>query len=453
MLNISDNKTEDLLEKHQLYSLHTLKTPGMGRLLARVLMVVFFILVTSLFLPWQQNIRGTGKLTALNPENRPQTVNTTIAGRIADWKVREGEYVEAGDSLLVLTEIKEKYFDPQLMMRLGEQLEAKKRSLVAKEAKLAATKNQLSALQEGRRLKLQQTQTKLEQTLLKRESDSMAYVAQKINFANTENTFERNKRRFEAGNIPLTKFQELESKYEQSKAKLLSASNKYNQSKMEVANMRVELSAVDAEYQDKIAKTEGSISTTLSDLADSEAQIAKLQNEFANMEIRQEQYVIIAPQSGYVVKALRAGIGETIKETEAVVTIMPETNDKAAEIYIKAMDLPFISEGRKVRIEFDGWPALQFSGWPTVSVGTFGGEVKVIDRVESKPGTFRILVTPEEGEEPWPQKLRMGSGVKGWVMLDDVPIWYELWRQLNGFPPNIYNFAEDTPPKDAKKKK
>jgi hypothetical protein len=90
-----------------------------------------------------------------------------------------------------------------------------------------------------------------------------------------------------------------------------------------------------------------------------------------------------------------------------------------------------------VRLEFDGWPAVQFSGWPTVAVGTFGGQVAVVDAVSSDNGKYRLLVRPDKADQPWPKQLRQGSGVYGWVMLDDVPIWYELWRQLNGFPPSL----------------
>jgi hypothetical protein len=164
-----------------------------------------------------------------------------------------------------------------------------------------------------------------------------------------------------------------------------------------------------------------------------------LKNEFANMQIRNERYQILAPQAGFIVKAMHAGIGETVKEGDAVCTIMPDSADLAVELYVKAMDVPLVEKGRHVRIQFDGWPALQFSGWPSVSVGTFGGTVKVIDYVNSKPGEFRLLVLPDEtNDENWPKQLRVGSGIKAWVMLNDVPVWYELWRQLNGFPPSLY---------------
>lgn len=442
MLNISDNETEHFLEEADLYSLRTLKTPGLGRQLARVLMVAVGLLVMSLFLPWQQNIRGAGQLTALNPGNRPQTVESAIAGRITDWKISEGQYVAKGDTLLSLSEIKEKYFDPNLLLRLREQIQAKEDGIVAKKAKKAALQRQVKALVEVSEIKLKQAKNKLRQAVLKLESDSIAYETEKIQYANAQNVFERNKMRYEAGNIPLTKFQEIESKYQEGRAKVVSAENKWLQSQAELINTRVNVTGVEAEYMDKISKAQSDLSATLADLYDTEGSLAKLQNEYANMEIRNQQYQLVAPQSGYVVKALKAGIGQTIKEGEAVATIMPVGNDKAAEMYVKAMDLPFISIGRKARLEFDGWPALQFSGWPNVSVGTFGGIVTVIDRVESMPGSFRILITPDPEDEPWPEQLRMGSGTKGWVMLDDVPIWYEFWRQLNGFPPTVYGNGE-----------
>ena len=239
-----------------------------------------------------------------------------------------------------------------------------------------------------------------------------------------ENQFQRNKKLFDAGNIPLTKFQDIEYKYQGSQADYL--------------NAQIELDRVEAEYLDKISKAESDLSNTRAEAFDTEVDIIKSRNELTNTQIRSGQYQIVAPQDGYIVKAMKAGIGETVKEGDAICTIMPEVSDMAVEMYVKAMDVPLISKGRNVRIQFDGWPALQFSGWPSVSVGTFGGEVKVIDYVNSKPGEFRILVVPDSKDESWPTQLRNGSGTKGWVMLDSVPIWYELWRQLNGFPPSLY---------------
>lgn len=404
-----------MMPQDRLYSLRSLETPMAGKLLARWLMGIGLLFFIVLFLPWQQNIRGNGKVTALDPSNRPQTVETAIPGRIQKWSVREGQYVNKGDTLVVLSEIKDKFFDPNLLLRLREQINAKTSSLSSKNQKAKALERQIDALREAMQNKIDQSKAKLE--------------AERVRYQNAENQFQRNKKLYEAGNIPLTKYQDIEYKFQGAKA--------------DFENANIELTRVEAEYLDKISKAESDLSNTLAEIYDAEGEIAKLKNEYANMQIRNEQYQVIAPQSGVVVKALKAGLGETIKEQEPVCTIMPDAQDLAVEMYVKAMDVPLIAKGRKVRVMFDGWPAIQFSGWPSVSVGTFGGQVEVIDFVNSRPGEFRILVIPDTTEEAWPKQLRMGSGTKGWVMLNDVPVWFEIWRQLNGFPATLYEEPED----------
>lgn len=437
MLNVS--KYSGKMEQSSIL-FKTLKTPNTGKMLAKVLLITTFAFFIMLFLPWQQNIRGTGALTALSPSERPQFVESAIAGRIAEWKVREGQFVNAGDTILVLTEIKEKYFDPLLLERTREQIEAKRQGIIAKKAKEKALEEQEKALRELLVAKSEQAVNYLEQAEYKLTTDSVDYVAEQIRFKNQEDIFARNQQLYEAGNIDLTKFQELESKLQELTMKVMSAKNTYLQSQLSVTNAQIELNAVVSEYQEKISKVLSDLNNTRSEIFDAEGALTKQENELANLTIRNDQYQLIVPQSGYIIKALKAGVGETIKEGEAVVEILAENPSLAVEMYVRAMDVPLIATGRKVRIEFDGWPALQFSGWPSVSVGTFGGVVQVVDRADTrgKKGEFRILVTPDPEDEPWPEQLRMGSGTKGWVMLDNVAVWYEIWRQLNGFPPSLY---------------
>lgn len=411
MLKLSSQNIDGIMKQENLYTLRALKTPSAGIALARCLIALGLILLIFLFLPWQQNVRGKGKVTVLDPGNRPQTVQAVIAGQIQKWHVREGVFVNRGDTIVSIREVKDKYFDPLLLPRLQEQLTAKRNSLVSKKTKADALERQILALENTLKRKTEQAHAKLE--------------AEKVKYLNAKNQYQRNKRLYEAGNIPLTKFQEIEYKYQESEA--------------DYENAQTEIHRLSAEYQEKISKSESELSNTGAEIFETEGEISKLTNEYANVEIRSEQYQIIAPQDGYVVKTVKAGIGETVKEGDAVCTIMPNSGDMAVEMYVKAMDVPLITKGRKVRIEFDGWPALQFSGWPSVSVGTFGGTVEVIDYYSSSPGEFRILVVPDKKDEQWPQQLRVGSGTQGWVMLDNVPIWYEIWRQLNGFPPSIYN--------------
>ncbi|MFY0593096.1 HlyD family secretion protein [Roseivirga sp.] len=448
MLNLSDNKNQEI-QHQQSVLFKTLGSPRAGRKVARILLTVTFLFFVLLFFPWQQNIRGNGKLTAFNPAQRPQSVETAIAGRIESWKVREGQFVKKGDTILTLSEIKDKFFDPELLDRTKERLEAKTSSIESKKDKVTSLEAQITSLRELLVFKKELAENKLKQAGLKLKIDSVDYVTEKVQFENQKSIFQRNEQRKEAGILSLTKFQESESKYEEARNKINSSENKLADSRQEVKNAKVNIDAVQSELLDKINKAESDRNNTLAEIYDGEGSRAKLRNELANLTIRNDQYQLIAPQDGYLVRAMKAGIGETIKEGESVAQIMPENPELAVEMYVKAMDVPLIGEDRKVRIQFDGWPALQFSGWPNVSVGTFGGIVRVIDRVNSTGGEYRILVTPDPDEEPWPEQLRIGSGTKGWVMLDNVAVWYEIWRQLNGFPPSLYEAPKDTKGKAA----
>lgn len=442
MLNLSGNKNQQI-ERQESVLFKTLGSPKSGKKLARILLTVTFLFFILLFFPWQQNIRGQGNLTAFSPSQRPQSVETTIAGRIASWNIREGQLVSKGDTILTLTEVKDKFFNPELLERLKEQINAKASSIESKKDKVASLENQIGALQDLLLSKGEQAENKLMQTGFKLLSDSAFYEAEKINFKNQEDVYNRNLLGRDAGLLSLTKIQELESKYEASKGKLTAVENKFKESKQDVINARLDIEVTRSELLDKISKAQSDRDNTLAEIFDGEGSLAKLNNEYANMTIRNEQYQVIAPQDGFIVRAMKAGIGETIKEGESVAQIMPENPELAVEMYVKAMDIPLIELGRKVRIQFDGWPALQFSGWPNVSVGTFGGIVRVSDAVNSTGGLYRILVTPDPEDEPWPEQLRMGSGTKGWVMLENVAVWYEIWRQLNGFPPSLYEAPKD----------
>ena len=438
MLDISPTKIKDKLDSSELYSMSMMHSHRFGRTVAKVLMFLFITFFIVLFLPWQQNIFSTeGYVTALYPEDRPQTIEATIAGRIQKWHIHEGQHIKKGMPIVTISEVKDKYFDPELIIRLKEQLNAKQEVIDATQRKISAIKAQIEALKNAYRFSTEKAKNKITQAKLKNESDSINFEAEKVNYQIAIDQYKRSEKMYEQGLIPLTELERRKQKFQESQAKLISSENKFLESKNELINAKIELNSIEAEYNDKISKAESELSSSLAYLANAEGEFSKMKNEVANIQIRNQNYVITAPQSGYVVKALKAGIGETLKEGDPVALIMSENPTIAVELYVYPMDVPLLSKGRLVRLEFDGWPALQVSGWPSVAVGTFGGRIEVIDRVQSDNGKFRILVVPDEHDEPWPDKLRIGSGVKGWAMLDEVPIWYEIWRQLNGFPPSL----------------
>ena len=117
---------------------------------------------------------------------------------------------------------------------------------------------------------------------------------------------------------------------------------------------------------------------------------------------------------------------------------MPSNYQLVVALYVEPIDLPLLEKGQHVRVQFDGWPAIVFSGWPNVSYGTYGGRIYAIDQFTSANGKYRVLVEPDPSDHPWPKALRFGGGTKSMILLKEVPIWYELWRKINGFPPDYY---------------
>jgi multidrug resistance efflux pump len=434
---------ETLVSNNRLHSYKHLKTHRSGRIVAYWLIGISSLAIGSLFLPWQQNIRANGYITALKPEERPQQINAIIDGYIENWYAQEGQYVKKGDPLLKIAEVKDKYFDPQTLKRLGEQVDAKKNAAHFIKEKINAIEAHIIALREGMNLSLEKAKNKLEQAHYKVTIDSAEVVAAQIDYEVAKERFNRYQNLYEKGLLSLTDFESRKIKLQETQAKATAAQNKLLASRNELINTRIEISSIRADYQSKITKALSEKDEATYNYNDALGGVAKLQNEKSSIEIRNQFYIIRAPQNGIIVKATKAGIGETIKQGESIATIMPEKHTLAVELYVSANDVPLISRGRKVRLQFDGWPALQFSGWPRVSIGTFGGIVSVIDFVNSPKGKYRVLVTEDPKEEKWPRQLRIGSGVLGWAMLDEVSLWFELWRQFNGFPPSLSSPPED----------
>lgn len=451
MLNISsNNKLNEKVDLSRFEAgkkvFHKRHYKQFNRFLAAFSIIVLFMM----FLPWTQNISGRGYLTTLTPDQRPQTIQSPIPGRIEKWFVREGQYVEKGDTILHISEVKSEYFDPNLVERTGKQIMAKNMSVTSYQEKAKALNQQIRALNQELGLKLEQSRNKLTQSKLKVKSDSIDLEAAKTNIAIAQRQYDRVEKLQDEGLKAVTDLEEKRLKLQETQAKLISQENKLLASKNDVINAQVEINRVQAEYTDKISKAQSDLYTAQSNQFDSEAQVTKLENQYTNYEMRNDMLYIRAPQNGYITKAIQSGIGETFKEGAQLVGIMPSDYDIAVETFVDPIDLPLIHVDEKVRIQFDGWPAIVFSGWPNVSYGTFGGKVVAIENFISPNGKYRILLAPDEEEAPWPKDIRVGSGASTMALLEDVPIWYELWRQLNGFPPNYYQ-PQNTSADAAKK--
>ncbi len=438
MLNISHNQLNKKITLKGYAAYDKAFKVRHFKIFNKFLFVFGVIALIILFLPWTQNVSGKGYVTTLTPDQRPQTIQSPIPGRIEKWYVKEGDFVKKGDTVLFISEIKNEYQDPNLVQRTNEQRDAKSRSVVSYKEKIKALEQQILALNSERKLKLSQAENKLQQTRFKVKSDSIAYKASQTDFDIAKKQYNRTVTLQAEGLKAVIDVEAKRLKLQGAQAKLIAQENKLLASKNSVMNAQLEISRIAAEYSNKISKSRSDRFSAESNQFEAEAQVSKLDNKSSSYQMRNAMYYITAPQNGYINKAIKGGLGETFKEGEMLVGIMPSNYDLAVETYVEPIDLPLIHINEKIRIQFDGWPAIFFSGWPNASFGTYAGRVVAVETFISDNGKFRVLIAPDKEEEKWPKNVRVGSGALTIALLEDVPIWYEIWRQLNGFPPNYY---------------
>ena len=426
-------------------SLEQIKAPIIVNSLAYISLTITGLIFLSLFLPWRQTVTGSGKVTVFSPMERPQSINTQIDARIEKWHIEEGQLVKSGDLILELAEVKPEYLDERQLDKLIWQETALEQKREANKKLIASLKEQINSLYKfqdaalpSANLGIAQNQDKLNASQQKFRAAEQNYKTAKLNFDRREQLYEKglnSKRDFELAELALIK---AESELNAAEAKLSIA-------RRDVSLARLDVTQVSANTSLKIQETEAKLAGALEKLANIDKLIYDLDIKISNFENRVEQRRVIAPVDGQIVKLKAYGSGEIIKAGSRLATIVPETSDRAVELYISDFFIPLIDIGREVRLQFAGWPALQFSGWPSVALGTFPGKVSVIDASVSENCMFRILVKPdldrvESGrDENWPEAVQLRPGMKatGWVILDEVPVWYELWRILNGFAPSI----------------
>ncbi len=331
MLNISDKNSINNVALEKYSTVKDLSNRPHYKVLNRIILFVFLLVLIALFLPWTQNISGAGAVTTLKPNQRPQSIQSVISGRIEKWYVQEGNFVNKGDTILFISEIKEDYMDPNLVENTKKQVDAKRQSLESYGSKVATLSIQMQAIEKEKGLKLKQAQNKIQQARLKIKSDSMDLEAVKtqLKIANTQ--FNRSLQLNKEGLKALSDVEEKRLKLQEVEAKIITQENKFYTSKNEYINAEVEINRIAAEYAEKSSKAQSDQYTAKSNQFDTEAQVSKLENQYANYSIRNGMYYIKAPQSGYINRTLQSGIGENIKEGTPIATIMPSKYDIAVE--------------------------------------------------------------------------------------------------------------------------
>ena len=430
-------------------AMQMVRTGRLVRLFGKLTFVALIISVIALFIvPWRQTANGVGTVVALDPQQRPQPVRSPSKGVISYVKpgLREGTFVEKDELVLRLTPFAAdgvNQLDTQIIAMESKESTAMTSLEVAKQA--AALQ-----IESGKSMSLSLAQEykaaaqKWEQT--KNEVDSLkADLGDKMNQLRIAE---------EVASKGLVSKEELFSKRqsaESAKAKVLKAENTVQEfyasllsKEEEIESKRQEIDIKNRGASQKVLESMQKINTIEKEILD----LRNKRSELDRLEIR-------APRGGRIQQWYGLEGSDTIKEGDQLFVIVPETNELSVEMKVSGNDMPLIKEGDRVRLQFEGWPAVQFVGWPSVAVGTFGGKVNRVFPTDDGSGNFRVVVTPEDHfkrENGWPDDsyLRQGVRANGWVLLKRVPLGYEIWRQLNGFPPVV---ADDKPNKDSGKSK
>ncbi len=422
---------------HRRLTLHSVEVPRAARTLSRVLVVILVITAVALVLtPWQQTIPGSGRLVAFDPSQRLQQVQATVDGRIDRWHVVEGQRINRGDPIVDLTDN-----DPDIMRRLREEREAVQRTIDETESRSRSLGDRIVGLDETLRTSVEAAALREQMARERVTAAEQALTAARAARVTADLNLER-QRALDAKGLTSTRNVELAVLEATTRvAEVDRAVATLNAARSEQASLSAELARTRADARTRIDEARASLASANSDVAKGRAEMAKLDVRIA----RQSTQRVVAPVDGTVLRVVGRQSGELMKAGEPLATIVPASTNDVVELWVNGNDMPMVMPGQLVRLQFEGWPALQFSGWPSIAVGTFGGRVLLVDSTDNGKGRFRVLVEQDKADDPWPSQrfLRQGVRANGWVMLNIVPIGFELWRQFNGFPPVL---SPDEPP-------
>jgi membrane fusion protein, adhesin transport system len=430
----------------QLPALEKVGGAGGARLLAWSLGCIFAITVPALiFAPWVQNVSGVGKVVGTTPFERQQTIDTAVEGRVVKWYVIEGTKVKEGD---LVAEVADN--DPLLLERLKEERNFINQRVDQAKSRVTAQEVALHQIELSRRNALDSARSRIKvaEDNIKAAQNSLI-SAEAVLTANKLN-LDRVKTGLASGLFSQRQYEQQVQANASSEADVDRAKASLQASMNEKLARDADFQKIETDFQNSLATATATLAAGKSDLANSAAEMQRVEVRVA----RQATQTIRAPRSGTVLRLLAQPGGELLKSGDSIAVFVPDTANLVVELFMDGNDIPLIHSGDQVRLQFEGWPAIQFAGWPSVAVGTFGGRVMLVDATDNGYGKFRILVEPDPKSEPWPSNryLRQGVRTNGWVLLNQVSLGYELWRQFNGFPPTVTP-QMDTGGKEGGKKK
>ena len=400
--------------------------------------------VALAFVPWQQNVPGVGKMIAWAPMERQQTIDAPVDGRLVRWFVVEGSAVRTGDPVAEMADL-----DPTLPARLQMERSAALERIRAIGERESHLSQRVEQLEQSLKNEIAATDFRIQQARDRVRAAEQTLEAAVAKVTVSTQNLERHRTLFPKGLVSTRQVEVAEAEKNTADAELRRARAQMDEAQNFLRTVEVDRARTINSGTATIRDARASRESAMGELASARQALQPIEVRLN----RQSTQTIYAPVDGVIFRLDAQPGSAVVKTGDGIASIVPSVTQPVVEIRVSGNDMPLVSPGRKVRLQFEGWPAIQFAGWPSVAVGTFGGIVKLVDPTDDGQGQFRILVEPDPNDEPWPDSryLRQGVKTKGWVLLNTVPIGFEVWRQFNGFPQAGSYDAASAPTKKGSK--
>jgi len=430
---------DQLLTSTQLQSWEDAQLPVRWRFSSRlpITLVLLFLLII-IFVPWTQTVTVTGQMSAYTPYERPQDIEAQITGRIKKWHVFEGDQVKEGDLILELEDNDPNFMSPHLLVFLDQRqkaLEKAQHAALARidqlDKRILEMRNVVKAAVPSAEARVVEAGNKVREAYQKVEAAKIAATTAALNV-------ERHKQLSKRGLVAQRELELTIQADTASQAELEGARANLQAAEEAMKSLSFGRDQVNAEMLQRLLDAEAGRDASVAEAARVGEQLADVSLRLSNAEQRRLASSIVAPIAGTVVKMAKVGVGETVRQGDTLVRLSPTSTDKAIEMTADGLDAPLLNVGRKVKILFYGIPAIPLPAWPELMAGTYSGVIKVIDQVDDGKGNYRFWVVPDPDDHNWPEQshVRQGTKAMGWVVLNRVPLWYEMWRRFNLFPPD-----------------
>jgi multidrug resistance efflux pump len=402
-----------------------------------ITVTVLFLLVI-IFVPWTQTITVTGQMSAYTPYERPQDIEAQITGRIKKWHVLEGDQVKEGDLILELEDNDPNFLSPHLLTFLLQRKQALEKTQHAALARIEQLDKRILEMRNLVKAAVPSAEARVVEAGNKVREAHQKVEAAKIVAATAALNVERHRQLAKRGLVSQRELELAIQADTASQADLEGAQANLRAAEEAMKSLRFGRDQVNAEMLQRLLDAEAGRDASVAEAARIGDQLADVSLRLSNAEQRRLAGKIVAPIDGAVVKMAKVGVGETVRQGDTLIRLSPTSTGKAIEMTADGLDAPLLNVGRKVKILFYGIPAIPLPAWPELMAGTYSGVIKVIDQVDDGKGNYRFWVVPDPEERDWPEQshVRQGTKAMGWVVLNRVPLWYEMWRRFNLFPPD-----------------